>query len=233
MTPEGTVQRIQTSLLLGIQFDEFDFRLFLREYHRNLRNRFPDQSFPAYSPAIVLDSLITQYEDRCDDGRAGRRFEALHRYARRAHRLDLALTGSDYGELEQRTSPYNFDRTFYHLGCELVSAEVKMDFPGYNPYRSTRKLSVSFVRDHLDDVLEFVPDYLWWAMHDQRDQMANMLVPEQLNELRRRIELAGFKLDKFGLYLTTRECVYLPGELSDDEDEKTSSEAAKPAAVTT
>jgi hypothetical protein len=217
MTPEGTVQQIQTSLVLGIQFDEFDFRLFLREYHRNLRNRFADESFPAYSPSVVLDSLITRYEENCQDGRAGRRFEALRRYARRAHRLDLALTGSDYGELEQRTSPYDFDRTFYHLGRELISAQVQMEFPGYNPYRSTRRLSIPFVRDHLDELLELVPDYLWWAMHDKRDGMANILAPEQLAELRRRIELAGFKLDNFGLYLTTQEYVFLPGELDDSQ----------------
>ncbi len=233
MTPEGTVQQIQTSLVLGIQFDEFDFRLFLREYHRNLRNRFPDQSFPAYSPAVVLDSLIARYEENCADGRAGRRFQALRDYAQRAHRLDLALTGSDYGELEQRTSPYNFDRTFYHLGCELVSAQVRMEFPGYNPYRSTRRLSIPFVRDHMDDLLELVPDYLWWAMHDKRDGMTNILAPEQLAELRRRIELAGFKLDNFGLYLTTQEYVFLPGELDDSEasSQESSQQAAPKKAV--
>ena len=234
MTPEGTVQQIETSLLLGIQFDEFDFRLFLREYHRNLRNRFPSDSFPAYSPSVVLDSLIATHEPDCEDGRAGRRFEALSRYANRAHRLDLALTGSDYGQLEQRQSPYNFDRTFYHLGRRLVSATVRMAHPGYNPYRSTRQLDISFVRDHVDDLLELVPDYMWWAMHDQKDIIANTLVPEQLDEVRRRIELAGFKLDNFGLYLTSRECVFLPGELDDDttqteEDTSRSTQEPTPA----
>ncbi len=220
MTPEGTIQQIETCLLLGIQFDEFDFRLFLREYHRNLRNRFPSEDLPAYSPSVVLDSLIPKYERHCGDGRAGRRHEALQRYAKKAHRLDLALTGSDYGELEQRTSPYNFDRTFYHLGCELVSGRVSMEYPGYNPYRSTRQLSIPFVRDHLDMLLEVVPDYLWWVMHDQRDSMINILAPEQLAQLRRRIELAGFKLDNFGLYLTTRECLFLPGEQGDVKSEQ-------------
>lgn len=229
MTPEGTIQQFQTCLLLGIQFDEFDFRLFLREYHRNLRNRFPSEDFPAYSPSVVLDSLIPKYEEDCGDGRAGRRYEALRDYTRRAHRLDLALTGSDYGPLEQRASPYDFDRTFYHLGCELVSARVSMEYPGYNPYRSTRELSISFVRDHLDTLLEVVPDYLWWAMHDQRDGMINVLAPEQLADLRRRIELAGFKLDNFGLYLTTRECLFLPGEEAGEEraeDRSSTSEEA-------
>lgn len=230
MTPDGTVQQIETSLILGIQFDEFDFRLFLREYHRDLRNRFPDKSFPAYSPAVVLNNLITTFEEKCKDGRAGRRFEALNDYATRAHRLELALTGSDYGELEQRISPYNFDRTFYHLGHELVNARVQMEYPGYNPYRSTRKLSISFVRDHLDDLLELVPDYLWWAMHDQRDIMANILSPEKLDDIRRQIELAGFKLDNFGLYLTTRESVFLPGELdgNDDANSEAAAEKARP-----
>ncbi len=218
MTPEGTVQQIETSLLLGIQFDEFDFRLFLREYHRHLRNRFPDASFPAYSPSTVLDDLITRFEDDCGDGRAGRRYEALRRYAGMTHRLDLALTGSDYGALEQRDSPYHFDRMFYHLGRELVSARIRNDHPGYNPYRSTRQLSISFVRQNLDELLELLPDYVWWAAHDQRDLIANILVPEQLSETRRRIELAGFKLDNFGLYLTTRECVLLPDELGETVD---------------
>lgn len=219
MTPEGTVQQIQTSLILGIQFDDFDFRLFLREYHRNLRTRFPDESFPAYSPATVLNDLIPRYEQDCDDERAGRRYEALQAYAQRAHRLDLALTGSDYGPLEQRTSPYGCNRMFYHLGRQLVSARLQVDHPGYNPYRSTRELNISFVRDNLDDLLELAPDYLWWSMHDQRDVIANALSPEQQQEIRRRIELAGFKLDAFGLYLTTRECLLMPGETEDDVDE--------------
>ncbi len=223
MTPEGTVQQIETSLLLGIQFDEFDFRLFLREYHRHLRNRFPSDSFPSYSPSVVLNELIPRYEERCDDGRAGRRHQALRKYAKTTHRLDLALTGSDYGQFEQRTSPYSIDRMFYHLGRRLISAKVQVEHPGYNPYRSTRQLSIPFVRDHLDELLELVPDYLWWAMHDQRDMIANILAPEQMAEVRRRIELAGFKLDNFGLYLTTRECLLLPDEvdeIGDVEDPK-------------
>lgn len=219
MTPQGTVLQVQTSLLLGIQFDEFDFRLFLRDYHRDLRNRFPSESFPAYSPSVVLDSLISRYEAGCDDQRAGRRYQALDAYAGRAHRLDLTLTGSDYGVLEQRRSPYDFDRCFYHLGRELVSARVRMDYPGYNPYRSTRRLKIPFVREHLDEVLEMVPDYLWWAMHDQRDIMINILAPEQLEKVQRRIELAGFKLDNFGLYLATHEYVLVPGELAEENEE--------------
>lgn len=217
MIPEGTVQQIQTSLVLGVQLDEFDFRLFLRDYHRHLRARHPDQSFPAYNPATVLDSLIARYEPGCDDGRAGRRFEALARYARQTHRLDLALTGSDYGVLEQRGSPYNFDRTFYHLGRELVSADIDMDYPGYTPYRSTRRLKISFVREHIDDLLELLPDYLWWAMHDQRDGLSNILAPEQLAQVRRRIELAGFKVDRFGLYLTTRQWLLTPSAQKDTQ----------------
>lgn len=216
MTPEGTIQLIETRLMLGIQFDEFDFRLFLREYSRNLANRFPSRDFPDFDPDVVLDSLIPQHEDNCDDGRAGRRYEALNTYARRVHRLDLALTGSDYGQLEQRDSPYNFDRIFYHLGREVATARVKMEFPGYNPYRSTRRLKISFVREHIDDLMELLPDYLWWSLHDQKDDISNILVPEQLQEVRRRIELAGFKLENFGLYLTTYEGIFLPGELDDE-----------------
>lgn len=230
MTPEGTVQKIQTSLLLGIQLDEFAFRLFLREYHRSLRNRTPVDDFPAYSPTVVLDELIPEYEEDGDDGRAGRRYQVLRDYAKEAHRLDLTLTGSDYGQLEQRSSPYDFDRMFYHLGRELVSAEIEVEHPGYNPYRSTRELSIPFVRDNLEELLEFVPDYLWWAMHDQRDAITNALAPEQMSDVRRRIELANFELDNFGLYLTTREGLFLPGELEDGDQSAEAEETVEAAA---
>ncbi|MFU8803905.1 MAG: hypothetical protein ACNA8W_08870, partial [Bradymonadaceae bacterium] len=137
MTPEGSAQVIQTSLMLGVQFDEFDFRLFLRDYHRDLRNRFPGESFPAYSPNIVLDSLMSRHEEEVHPGLAGARFRALRSFTQRVHRMDLCMTASDYGPLEQRKSPYNFDRASYHLGRELVTATLNMEFPGYNPYRST------------------------------------------------------------------------------------------------
>ncbi|MBA2663122.1 MAG: hypothetical protein H0U74_12570 [Bradymonadaceae bacterium] len=210
MSEEGASQIIRTSLVLGVQFDEFDFRLFLRDYHRELRTRFPNESFPAYSPSIVLDSLIFRHEPECKDYVAGGRHQALRQYCQRVHRMDLCLTGSDYGPREQRKSPYNYDRAFYHLGRELVTATLRMDYPGYNPYRSTRKLSIPFIRDNIDQLLELVPDYLWWAMHDQKDVLSNILAPEQLAEARNRIELAGFKLDTFGLYLTTLEVVHFP-----------------------
>lgn len=210
MAPEGSIHEIQTSLMLCVQFDEFDFRLFLRDYHRDLKNRFPDQSFPAYSPAMVLDNLIVRHDETAKSGAAGTRYQALQQFTQRIHRMDLCLTGSDYGPLEQRKSPYSFDRAVYHLGCELVTAKLEMEFPGYNPYRSTRELNIAFVRENIDNLLEFVPDYLWWAMHDQRDAVANILAPEQLDETKRRIELAGYKLDSFGLYMTTLECIHLP-----------------------
>jgi hypothetical protein len=215
MVPEGTKQIVRTSLVLGVQFDEFDLRLFLRDYHRALRERNPSQSFPAYSPQTVLDSLIERYEEDCSDERGGgSRYEALRRFAHETHRLDLCMTTSDYGPLDRRESPYSYDRAFYHLGRELVSAELEMDFPGYNPYRSTRRLNVLFVRENVDDLLEFLPDYLWWEMHDQADVVRNCLVPEQLAEVRRRIELSGFKLDSFGLYLTNLETLALPPDES-------------------
>lgn len=205
-------QVIHTSLVLGCQLDEFDFRLFLRDYHRELRSRAPGESFPAYSPTLVLDSLIFRYERDCAPDVAGCRYHALRQFAQRAHRLDLCLTASDYGPIEQRKSPYNIDRATYHLGRELATATLKMDYPGYNPYRSTRQLNIPFVRDHVEHLLEFVPDYLWWSMHDQKDVIANALAPEQIDELRRRLELAGYKLDGFGLYMTTLEVVHLPAE---------------------
>lgn len=208
MTPEGTVHEITTSLLLGIQFDEYDFRLFLENYYADLDERVDDE-FPGFDPAVVLDELIPQY-DTDGEETAGGRFDALRSYAQRTEKLDLALTGSDYGKLEQRQSPYTFDRMFYHVGRELVSADVRVDHPGYNPYRSTRELSIPFVRSNLDELLELLPDYLWWEMHDQRDAIAAALLPEKMDDVRQRLESAEFKLDNFGLYLATREYVLVP-----------------------
>ncbi len=215
MTPPGAIQVVRTTLTLGIQFDDFDYRLFLREYHRDLRSRFQNDNFPAYTPAVVLDELIPRYEPTCVSGAAGGRHEALRQFAQRVHRLDLNLTGSDFGPFEQRQSPYSFDRAFYHLGREVATGRVKMEFPGYNPYRSTRQINVRFLRENLEDVIELLPDYLWWSMHDQRDALANVLAPEQLAEVRRRIELSGYKVENFGLFLTTMETLHLDGDKID------------------
>lgn len=207
----GDVQklRVETSLLLGIQLDEFDFRLFLREYHRDLRRRFPDEKLPAYDPNVVLDELIPTLEE-CQDGEdAGGRLAALKDFARREYRLDIGLTGADYGPMERRSSPYEFDRVFYHLGLEVVSASVQMDAPGYNPYRSTRQLDIPFTREYVGDVLDFLPDYLWWEIHDKTDVIENVLAPEQLHDVRKRIERCDYKLDNFGLYVTTMEIMHL------------------------
>lgn len=211
-TARGAIQVIRTTLTLGIQFDDFDYRLFLREYHRDLRTRFQNENFPAYTPNVVLDQLIPRYEPSCAEGVAGGRHEALRQFAQRVHRLDLNITGSDFGPFEQRQSPYSFDRAFYHLGREVASARVKMEFPGYNPYRSTRQINIRFLRENLDDVLELLPDYLWWSIHDQKDILDNVLAPEQLAEVRRRIELSGYKVENFGLYLTTMETLHLEGD---------------------
>ena len=212
MIPEGTYLTITTSLLLGIQFDEFDYRLFLRNYHANLRDRFPEDNFPAYSAQVVIDSLMLRLEQDCSKGTAGSRSRALQAFADRAHRLDLSLTGSDFGDYEKRRSPYRFDRAVYHLGRCLASAQISMEFPGYNPYRSTRKLDIPFVRENLGRTLEVLPDYLWWELHDQEDMVRNILAPEQLFEVRQRLERAGFKLDEFGLYMTTMETLQVPSE---------------------
>lgn len=212
MTPDGTRLFVRTSLSLSVQFDEFDYRLFLRNYHRELRQRFPLANIPAYGPEVVLDELLCEHEEICKQGQPGGRFAAMLAFARRVHRLHLCLTGSDYGSFEQRASPYNFDRTFYHLGRELVAATLVMDYPGHNPYRSTRRINIPFVRENTEELLELLPDYLWWSMHDKRDMLSNVLAPEQLNEVRRLIEHAGFKLDSFGLYLTSFEVLLLPGD---------------------
>ena len=217
MTAKGSRQLVRTSLVLGVQFDEFDYRLFLREYHRDLRQRHGFENFPAYSPRIVLDTLMTRADPACEGDPPGGRYLALRAFARRAHRLHLCLTAADYGKLEQRASPYSFDRAFYHFGREITGATLSMDFPGHSPYRSTRRLHIPFVREHIDRIVDFLPDYLWWAMHDQRDMVCNVLSPEKLHEVRRLIDAAGFKLETFGLYLTTFEVVLMPGESFLDE----------------
>lgn len=210
MIPDGTNLSITTGLVLGIQFDEFDYRYFLRNYHARLRERFPEETLPAYTPQVVIDSLMLRYEPGCLRNAPGGRAHALARFAQTAHRLDLCLTGSDFGPLEKRRSPYRFDRSVYHLGRCLASAQVSLEFPGYNPYRSTRRLDIPFVRDHLGHLLDTLPDYLWWELHDQQDMIRNILAPEQLHEVRRRLERAGFKLDNFGLFMTTMETLELP-----------------------
>jgi hypothetical protein len=210
MTPKGTQLQIRTSLVLGVQFDEFDYRLFLRNYHGELRERFASESIPAYAPQVLLDSLMLRLEPDCSKARAGSRFHALAAHAQNAHRLDLCLTGSDFGDFEKRRSPYRFDRAVYHLGRCLVTAEMQMDYPGFNPYRSTRKLDIPFVRDHLEGLLDVLPDYLWWELHDQKDMVRNILAPEQLFEVRQHLERVGFKLDQFGLYMTTLETLLVP-----------------------
>lgn len=210
MTQRDAQHLIRTNLVLGVQFDDFDYRLFLREYHKDLRTRFPSDDFPAYSPNAVLDTLITQFEPNAQF--AGGRYHAMRQFAQQSMRLDLALTASDFGPFEKRQSPYSFDRAFYHLGLVICSASLTMEFPGYNPFRATRQWNIDFVRDHLDDVFEMMPDYMWWAMHDQKDGIANALGPEHLAQAKRRIEAAGFKTANFGLYLTTLETLHGPDE---------------------
>ena len=210
MTPEGTQLYIMTSVVLGLQFEEFEFRLFLRDYHRDLRQQHPVQSFPPYSPQLVLDALIQQFDGEHDEGGLGR-YGALRAFAQRSHRLDLCVNASDYGAMERRKSPLDIGRTSWFLGRELIHARLTLDFPGYNPYRSPRRLHVPMVREHIEHLLELLPDYLWWEAHDQADAIRNGLAPEKLAEVRRRLEIAGFqKLDKFGLYLTSFERLLVP-----------------------
>jgi len=212
MAPRTLRHTIRTSLILGVQFDEFDFRYFLREYHRELRHRTPIEGFPTYTPESLLNSVIEHYDTICRDHPFGGRYMALRDFAQTSYRLHLCLTGSDYGELEQRSSPYGHDRCAYHLGRELATASLTVDGAGHNPYRSTRKLDIPFVREHIDRILEVLPDYVWWAMHDQRDMLRNILAPEQLGEVRRRIEMTGFKTEQFGLYLTNFEILEISSE---------------------
>ena len=211
MAPRGALHVIQTSLVVGVQFDDVNFRLFLGEYLRDLRSRYPEVA-QDYSVSAVLDELIPRFEPDGITGIAGGRYQVLRDFARRVHRLDLSMTASDFGPFEQRKSPYNFDRSYYHLGCEAVRSQLKMEFPGYNPYRSTRQWSIDFVRQNFDQVLEVLPDYLWWSMHDRRDEVLEALSESALKETEQRIASAGYNVDSFGVYLTTLETLHMEGE---------------------
>jgi hypothetical protein len=212
ITPSGSIQTIRTSFTLGIQLDELDYKVFLREYYRDLRNKLGAETFPSFAPNTVLEILMPRFEPACATGRPGGRMIALREFAQRVYRMDLSLTTSDYGALEKRRSPYSADRATYYLGRELAAGTIHTDFPGYNAYRSSRRLNIPFVREGLDHLIECLPDYLWWALQDQRDMVCNALAPEQLHVMRSRIESAGYNVDSFGLYLNTFELIQSPGE---------------------
>ncbi len=206
MITEGLKQTVTTSLTLGVQLDEFDYRRFLRDYHRDLRARFPQEDgFPAYSPALVLDALMGRLLPGANE--AGNRRDELRDFCKRVYRQHLSLGGSDYGAHERRGSPYSFGRATYHIGRELTVATLENGYPGHNPFRSMRKLNIMFMREQFDGLVELLPDYLWWALHDKKDLLQNALAPEQLGRAREQIERAGFKVDAFGLYLVTFESV--------------------------
>lgn len=212
MAPRGALHVIHSSLILGTQLDDLDYRLFLSEFHRDFRSRHEGIDADPFSPGRVLDELIPEHEEDCAEEIAGSRARVLRSFARRVHRLDLNLTGSDFGPFEQRNSPYSFDRASYHLGHELVTAPLKMEFPGYNAYRSTRQWDLDFVSENLDSVIELLPDYLWWSIHDKRDAIAEALSPDSIQDVTSRIESAGYKIENFGLYLTTLETLHMQGE---------------------
>lgn len=201
-------QTIRTSFVLGVRLDEQGFIKLLKAYHNDLTIRAdPKDSLPSFSPGIVLNLLMYKYEPQCKPDRAGSRAQALRDFARRQYGLALSLCMTDFGSLEQRSSPYGLDRCAYFLGREIASASMTSDHPSYNPFRTSRKLHIPLVRHHLDHLLELMPDYLWWALHEQQDAVANILSPEKLHEVRRQIERSGFGNDSFGLYLSTFETV--------------------------
>lgn len=204
----GAQQTVRTCLVLGVQLDEAGFLHLLRTYHEDLASRFGDHdSFPAFSPGLVLNLLMPKYELKELANIAGGRAQALRDFVRRQWRLQLALNMSDLGALEQRSSPYALDRADYFLGREIASASMTQDHPNLNPYRSSRRLHIPLVRHHLEHILELMPDYLWWSLHEQQDAISNVLSPEKLHEVRRQIERAGFSASSFGLYLSTFETV--------------------------
>lgn len=212
MSKRGAHHVVRSNLMVGVQLDDVDYRLFLKEYHRDLKSRYPSDDFPEFAPNNVLEVLIPKLEPEASQGHAGARYDTMRAFSQRVHRLELAMTASDFGPFEQRRSPYSFDRAYYHLGRSICSARVKMEFPGYNPYRSTRKWDLAFVRDNLENVFEILPDYLWWSLHDQKDAIQNALMPEQLEAVERAIASAGYKAANFGLYLSTMETLHLEEE---------------------
>lgn len=204
----GAQQTVRTCLVLGVQLDESGFIRLLRSYHDDLASRFGDNdSFPAFSPGLVLNLLMPKYELKEQVEQAGGRAQAMRDFVRRQWRMQLALNMSDLGALEQRSSPYALDRSDYFIGREIASASMTQDYPNLNPYRSSRRLHIPLVRHHLEHILELMPDYLWWSLHEQQDAISNVLTPEKLHEVRRQIERAGFSVDSFGLYLSTFETV--------------------------
>ncbi len=198
---------IRTSLMLGTQLDALEFRAFLRDYHRDLRQRFPNDSLPAYSPTIVLESLIPRYEHDPHTSPAWLRYEALRAAARRQYHLQLGLAMADHGPFERRVSPYHIDRAVYLLGEELAHGTMSGTAGLQSPYRSLRRLNIPALREGMDWVMELLPDYMWWALHDQRHAVRNALAPELLHQVRDRIERAGFQVESFGLYLSTFELI--------------------------
>ena len=208
--PPRAQQTIRTSLVLGAPLHGQELAAFLIAYYEHLRQLAHDPpDFPAFSPGMVLNLLMLRHDPICAQSVAGSRAQALRDFARERYRLQLSIAMSDFGPLEQRASPYNPDRATYLMGREIASASVVLDYPSHSPYRTLRRLHIPLVRQHFAQVLELMPDYLWWSFQDQHDAVRNVLAPEKLHEVRRQIERAGFDVASFGLYLSTFETVAL------------------------
>ena len=192
-------QIVESSLILGIQFDEVQHRAFLSEYVNRVA---PNTTVPEEIDD-VLTGLIPQVEPDYRPGVAGSVLSALRRFTASRYELDLRITGRDYGPVDPRLSPYRVERTSYHIGTVLLDTRVEMEFPGYAPYATSRKWDIPAMREHFDRVIDFLPDYLWWALQDRRGSIQEQLELKNLAATRRAIAKCGFPVTEFGLYLTS------------------------------
>ncbi len=212
MTADGPRHLVRHTLTVGVMLDDVGFRHLLSSYVDDLRERFPDEAFEDDTPNHVLDSIITRLDPVASARSGGAVFDALADFCQRRWRLDLAMTASDFGDLEKREGPYRFDRAQYHLGRRAVSAAVESAFPSTCPFRRSRHLSLAWARAHREQWPELLPDSLWWAVNNNPSGVDDAISDDGLGELSERLEASGFELESLGLYLTTLETVHASGE---------------------
>jgi hypothetical protein len=203
---------VRYTLIVGTMLDDVGFRHLLSSYVDDLRDRLPGETFDDDTPNTVLDDVIPRLDPVASARTGGAVFDALAEYSRRAWRLELAMTTSDFGLLEKRDGPYRFDRAQYHLGRRVVTAQVVSKHPGSCSYRRSRHLPLEWARAHAEQWIEVLPDPLWWSVNDAPEALGVALADESLVEVSRRLDDAGFSTESLGLYLTTLESVYQPDE---------------------
>ena len=197
---------VETYLVLGTQLDRTDHQRLLDAYVKRVA---PDRVGTFDPIDDVLSKLLPEVEPTYKSGVAGCVAQALRRFSQSQFSLDLRITGTDYGPFEQRTAPYRVDRTFFHLGFSILAAKVEMEFPGYSPYSASRQLNIPVFREHFDAISDLLPDYIWWEVHDQKDDIKEALELQSLAEKRKAIADAGFDVSSFGLHLVTFQTLHM------------------------